>query len=181
VSLPIFSPRSPPPQTVDPQARLSRITELTEESRPISIAASATSLSRPANPTPDGLRRSAILGVGSASHSCASVEPGPDPTLPSPGRLNELRAVFESQSPAGPRAASTPGFRSSSPMPGANTLTSATGYAMVAPVIHRAFHLLPSLERVFLIIYWYKSTVPPTHKTNNNQRVSFHSQCHHSY
>ena len=128
VSLPTFSPRSPFPQTIDPQARLSRITEVTEESRPTSIAASATTFLRPANPTPDGLRRSALLGGGSASHSRASLESGPDPTLPLPGRLNELRAVFESQSPAGPSATSTQGFRSSSPMFGTTTQTSATGY-----------------------------------------------------
>ena len=128
VSLPTFSPRSPPPQTVDPQARLSRITEVTEESRPTSIASSATNFLRPANPTPDGLRRSALLGGGSASHSRTSVESGPDPTLPLPGRLNELRAVFESQSPAGPSAASTLGFRSSSPMFGTTTQTSAMGH-----------------------------------------------------
>ena len=117
-SLPTFSPRSPFPQIIDPQARLSRITEVTEESRPTSIAASAASFLRPANPTPDGLRRSALLGGGSASHSRASLESGPDPTLPLPGRLNELRAVFESQSPAGPlspplsRPSTTSGFRS---------------------------------------------------------------------
>ena len=118
LSLPTFSPRSPFPQTMDPVARLSKITEVTEESRPTSIAAStsATNFLRPTNPTPDGLRRSAVLGGGSsASHSRASIESGPDPTLPLPGRLNQLRAVFESQSP-GPSAASTSGFRSSSPM-----------------------------------------------------------------
>ena len=125
VSLPTFSPRSPFPQIIDPQARLSRITEVTEESRPTSIAASATSFLRPANPTPDGLRRSALLGGGSASHSRASLESGTDPTLPPPGRLNELRAVFESQSPVG---SSLPGFRSSSPMFGPTTQTSATGH-----------------------------------------------------
>ena len=128
VSLPTFSPRSPFPQTVDPQTRLSRITEVTEESRPTSMAASATNFLRPANPTPDGLRRSALLGGGSGSHSRASLESGLDPTLPLPGRLNELRAVFESQSPAGPSAASTPGLRTSSPMFGTTTQTSATGH-----------------------------------------------------
>ena len=128
VSLPTFSPRSPFPQIVDSLARLSRITEVTEESRPASIAVSATNFLRPTNPTPEGLRRSALLGGGSASHSRASLESGPDPTLPLPGRLNELRAVFESQSPAGPSAASTPGFRSSSPMFGTTTQTSVTGY-----------------------------------------------------
>ena len=129
VSLPTtFSPRSPFPQIVDQQARLSRITERTEDSRPTSIAASTTNLSRPANPTPDSLRRSAILGGGSASHLRASVESAPDPTLPLPGRLNELRAVFESRSPAGPRAPSAPGFRSPSPMVGASAQTSTVGY-----------------------------------------------------
>jgi hypothetical protein len=127
-SLPTFLPRSPLPQTVDLLARLSRITEVTEESRPTSIAASATNFLHPTNPTPDGLRRSALLGGGSASYSRASLESGPDRTLPPPGRLNELRAVFESQSPAGPRAPSAPGFRSSSPSFGTNTQTSATGH-----------------------------------------------------
>ena len=72
LSLPTFSPRSPFPQTMDPVARLSKITEVTEESRPTSIAAStsATNFLHPTNPTPDGLRRSAVLGGGSsASHS----------------------------------------------------------------------------------------------------------------
>ena len=89
---------------------------------------SATSFLRPANLTPDGLRRSALLGGGSASHSCASLESGPNPTLPLPGCLNELRVVFESQSPAGPNAASMLGFRSSSPMFGTTTQTSVTGH-----------------------------------------------------
>ena len=118
LSLPTFSPRSPFPQTMDPVARLSKITEVTEESRPTSIAAStsATNFLHPTNPTPDGLRRSAVLGGGSsASHSRASIESGPDPTLPLPGHLNQLRAVFESHSPC-PSAASTPGSRSSGPM-----------------------------------------------------------------
>ena len=107
---------------------LSKITEITEDSRPSSMAVSTTNFLCRANPTPDALRRSALLGGGSASHLRTSTESGPDPTLPPPGRLNELRAVFESQSPAGPHPASTPGFRSSSPMFGTTTQTSATGY-----------------------------------------------------
>ena len=64
-----------------------------------------------------------------ASHTRASLlESDPDPTLPLPGRLNELTAVFESQSPAGPSAASMSGFRSSSPMFETITQTSATGH-----------------------------------------------------
>lgn len=109
VSLPTVSPRSP----LDPRARLSRITERTEESRPSSTAFS--SVSRPLG-TPDNLRRLAFLGGGTTSfHSRSSTEPGSD--LPVPGRLGELRAVFESQSPSAShsRATSTPA-RASSPM-----------------------------------------------------------------
>ena len=44
LSLPTFSPRSPFPQIVDSLACLSRITEVTEECRPTSIATSATNV-----------------------------------------------------------------------------------------------------------------------------------------
>ena len=116
VSLPTFSPRLPI-QPLDPRVRLSRITERTEESRPPSGAFTASNIIRAANATPDGFRRSAILGIG-PSHSRASTDPSSDRTLPPPGRLSELRAVFESQSPSGShsRATSSPGLRSSSPM-----------------------------------------------------------------
>ncbi|CAA7269900.1 unnamed protein product [Cyclocybe aegerita] len=110
VSLPTFSPRSPPQHQVEPRFRLSRITERTEESRPSSASLST---SRPANPTPDNLRRSALLGV-TPSHSRASTDPSSDRTLPAPGRLGELIAVFES--PGHTRTSSTPGYRASSPM-----------------------------------------------------------------
>ena len=56
----------------------------------------------------------------------ASDRSSPDHTFPLPGRLNQLRAVFESQSPAGPSAASTPSFRSSSPLFGNTSQTSGT-------------------------------------------------------
>ncbi|KAF8958935.1 hypothetical protein BDZ97DRAFT_1761747 [Flammula alnicola] len=129
VSLPAFSPRSPPIQPIDPRARLSRITERTEESRPTSTAFSTTNVTRPANPTPDTLRRSALLGGGTPSHSRSSTDPSSDRTLPPPGRLSELRAVFEAQSPSGghSRAASTPGYRPSSPMFGTGQSIT-TGY-----------------------------------------------------
>jgi hypothetical protein len=119
VSLPTFSPRSPIQQPLDPRVRLSRITERTEESRPSSgtFTITASNIIRAANATPDGLRRSSILGT-TPSHSRFSTDPSSDRTLPPAGRLSELRAVFESQSPSGShsRAASSPGFRSSSPM-----------------------------------------------------------------
>ena len=111
VSLPTFSPRSPLQQPLDPRVRLSRITERTEESRPSSGTFTASNIIRAANATPDGLRRSAILGIA-PSHSRSSTDPSSDRTLPPPGRLSELRAVFESQSPSGShsRATSSPGF-----------------------------------------------------------------------
>jgi len=116
VSLPTFSPRSPPPhQPVDPRIRLSRISEKTEESRPNSGAFSAATVTRAVNPT-DTRRRSALLGGGTPSHSRSSTDPSSDRTLPPPGRLSELRAVFEPQSPSHTRTTSTPAVRSSSPM-----------------------------------------------------------------
>jgi hypothetical protein len=146
VTLPTFSLCSPFQRRIDPQARFSsRITEITKESRPTSITASATNFLRPANPTPNPLCRLALLGGGSTSHSRTSVESGPDPTLPCLGCLNGLRAVFESRSP-GLRAASTPGFRSSDPMFGTTTYYSGSGTG-------------PSL-------------LSSTYKTDNNQWVS---------
>ncbi|KAF9557793.1 hypothetical protein CPC08DRAFT_764341 [Agrocybe pediades] len=116
VSLPTFSPRSPPPhQPLDPRIRLSRITEKTEESRPNSGAFSASGL-RTANPATESTRRSAYLGGGTPSHSRSSTDPSSDRTLPPPGRLSELRAVFEPQSSTHSRTTSTPGYRSTSPM-----------------------------------------------------------------
>ena len=133
VSLPTFSPRSPPIHGSDPRARLSRITERTEESRPTSMF-SSTNVSRPGNPTPDTLRRSAVLS-GTPSHSRISTDPSSDRTLPPPGRLGELIAVFESNSPSfgHSRTASTPGYRATSPMFGTTQPTATgttTGYGM---------------------------------------------------
>ncbi|KAG6890494.1 hypothetical protein C0992_000986 [Termitomyces sp. T32_za158] len=111
VSLPTFSQRSaatPPP---DPRMRLSKISERTEESsRPVSGTFSAAGAARPANPTPDAFRRSALLS-GTSSHSRMSTDPG----LPPPGRTGELIAVFETSS-GHARAASTPGETASSPL-----------------------------------------------------------------
>ncbi|KAF8963375.1 hypothetical protein BDZ97DRAFT_1919814 [Flammula alnicola] len=81
------SSSSTPSGPIDPRARLSRITERTEESRPTSTAFSTTNVTRPANPTPDTLRRSALLGGGTPSHSRSSTDPSSDRTLPPPGRL----------------------------------------------------------------------------------------------
>lgn len=125
-SLPTFTSRSPVLPPVDPRMRLSRITERTEESRPASGAFSAAA-PRQVTRTPDNLRRSALLGAGTPSHSRSSTDPSSDRTLPPPGRTTELIAVFEAQSPGGGhgRAASTPGFRASSPLVPSTT---ATGY-----------------------------------------------------
>ncbi len=124
VSLPTFSPRSPFNQPPDPRVRLSRITERTEESRPSSAAFSSSS--RPVGTIPDTHRRSAFLG---GAHSRASTEPSSDRSLPVPGRLGELIAVFESQSPSmsHSRSTSTPGYRASSPMFGTGE-SAASGY-----------------------------------------------------
>ncbi|KAG6841362.1 hypothetical protein C0991_011905 [Blastosporella zonata] len=111
VTLPTVTLRSTSTPPVDPRARLSKITERTEESsRPVSAALSAGTATRPANPTPDAFRRSVLLGGTSSSHSRSSTDPG----LPPPGRANELIAVFETNSPQG-RNASTPGERVTSP------------------------------------------------------------------
>jgi hypothetical protein len=117
VSLPTFSPRSSFPQTVDLLARLSKIMEITEESRPTSIAASATNFLRPANPTSDGLRRSALLGGGSPSHSRASLESDPDqlpvpPVALEPGqkRLQVRPIQLCHHIPLDPRYTATPSY-----------------------------------------------------------------------
>lgn len=121
-SLPTFSSRSPFNQPSDPRARLSRITERTEVSRPSS--ASFPSPSRPMSAIPDNHRRSALLGSG--AHSRASTEPSSDRSLPVPGRLGSLIAVFEPHNPnvSHSRATSTPGYRETSSMFG----TSQSGY-----------------------------------------------------
>ena len=126
VSLPTFSSRSPLDRSFDPHARLSRITERTEESRPSSTAFS--SVSRPLA-TPENGRRSVFLGGGTTSfHSRSSTEPVVDRTLPVPGRLEELIAVFDSNAKHS-RGASTPG-RSSSPMFGTSQpATTSYGYS----------------------------------------------------
>ncbi|KAF8062278.1 hypothetical protein FPV67DRAFT_1654875 [Lyophyllum atratum] len=125
VSLPTLSlrPTSTPP--VDPRARLSKITERTEESsRPNSGAFGVTGAARPANPTPEAFRRSLFLGGTPSSHSRSSTDPGSDRTLPPPGRATELIAVFETNSPGGghSRTTSAPGVRPPSPF------YSSTGY-----------------------------------------------------
>ena len=110
VSLPTFgntTRRTPPIPTQDPTARLSKITEKTEEpSRPVSMAISNQSDTRRANPAARPV----------SGHSRASTDPSSDKTLPQPGRLSELRAVFEQgQTPTHSRTGSTPGYTSSSP------------------------------------------------------------------
>lgn len=127
VTLPTARNRTPQP--ADPRIRLSRITERTEESRPTSGAFSA-SANRPANPTPDALRRSTLLpgGTPSSGHSRSSTDPSGDKTLPPPGRATELIAVFESQGGGHSRIASAPG-RSASPfLPSATNTTTGYGY-----------------------------------------------------
>ncbi|EFI27493.1 hypothetical protein CC1G_15528 [Coprinopsis cinerea okayama7 len=122
----LSSALSPPPPPFDSRvARLSRITERTEEpSRPNSGAFS-NSAGRHSTLVPDHLRRSALLGTSGASpvrHSRSSTDPSGDKTLPPPGRATELISIFESQTSGSPasghghtRAASTPGFRADSP------------------------------------------------------------------
>jgi hypothetical protein len=117
VSLPTFSPRSPLDQSFDPRARLSRITERTEESRPSSTAFSG--VSRPLGGTPDNVVGLVSWEVAQLSfHSRSSTEPGSDRTRPVSGRLI---AIFDPHNPSvsHSRASSTPG-RSSSPMVGTN-------------------------------------------------------------
>jgi hypothetical protein len=138
VSLPTLAPRTLTAPTGDNRARLSKITEKTEESsRPNSGAFSAAGAARPSNPTPDTFRRSVFLGgraSPSISHSRSSTDPGSDRGLPPPGRATELIAVFETNSPVGghSRTTSAPGGRSPSPYyaPSQSTpnLQSTTGY-----------------------------------------------------
>lgn len=111
VSLPTFSQRPAAASPSDPRVRLSRISERTEESsRPVSGSFSAAGGTRPANPTPDAFRRSALLSGTSSSHPRTSADPG----LPPPGRTGELIAVFETSS--GHARTSTPGESASSPL-----------------------------------------------------------------
>ena len=133
LSLPTFAPRTGAAFTVDPHARLSKITERTEESRPNSGSFSVTGAVRPANPTPDALRRSTHLAAPHSAHSRSSADPGSERDLPPPGRATELIARFETNSPAGghSRTASAPGARASSPYTTSQStpnLPSTTGY-----------------------------------------------------
>lgn len=108
--------------------RLSRITERTEESRPIS-AAFSSSTTKPTNPTPDSQRRSTPFPAGtpSSGHSRSSTDPTGDRSLPRPGRTAGLIAVFESQRSDHSRTASVPG-RSASPFPSNTNTTTGYGY-----------------------------------------------------
>jgi hypothetical protein len=133
VSLPTFGQRTAVTSTFDPVARLSKITERTEESRPHSGAFSTAGTARPANPTPDAFRRSIHLTAPSSAHSRASTDPGSERDLPPPGRTTELIARFETSSPAGghSRTASAPGARVSSPYTASQStrdLPSTAGY-----------------------------------------------------
>ena len=117
-----------------PPARLSRITERSEESRS-SGTFSAGHIARPTSTMAgDNLRRSALLS-GTTAHARSSTDPTGDPTLPPRGRATELIAVFETQGPpADPhtRAASAPGVRSPSPYYAqsqtTSTMQTTTGY-----------------------------------------------------
>lgn len=126
VTLPTARNRTPQP--ADPRMRLSRITERTEESRPISGAFS-TSTTKPTEPTPDSKRRSTVFPAGtpSSGHSRSSTDPSGDRTLPPAGRTAGLIAVFESQRGDHSRAASVPG-RSASPFPSNTNTTTGYGY-----------------------------------------------------
>ncbi|KAF9530522.1 hypothetical protein CPB83DRAFT_165178 [Crepidotus variabilis] len=128
VALPTFPPRSPLGQNIDPRARLSRITERTEESRPTSTYSHP---SRHQTGTPDHLRRSALSGAGGPTtslHSRSSTEPTVERLVP--GRLGQLIAVFESQSPSvsHTRGTSAPGYRAPSPLFSNSASGTATGY-----------------------------------------------------
>src|SRR6266550_3452195 len=112
-------------------ARLSRITERSEESRSSGMSGHIV---RPTSTTGDGLRRSALLS-GATAHARSSTDPTGDPTLPPRGRATELIAVFETQPPPGgphTRAASAPGARSPSPhyaqSQTTSTMQTTTGY-----------------------------------------------------
>ncbi|KAF5325364.1 hypothetical protein D9619_009638 [Psilocybe cf. subviscida] len=129
-TLPSRTPRTPRSPPIDPRTglmRLSRITERTEESNPQSRPVSGVSIlsgpgaTRPTNPTPRS---------GPVIHSRGATDPSSDRTLPPPGRLSELRAVFESQPTTGShsRTTSTPSYqRASSPLFGASSGFTATG------------------------------------------------------
>lgn len=133
LSLPTFTPRTGPASIIDPHARLSKITERTEESRPSSGSFSAAGAARPANPTPDAFRRSGHLAAASSAHSRSSTDPGLERDLPPPGRTTELIARFETNSPAGGhlRTASAPGAQASSPFTASQStpnIPTSTGY-----------------------------------------------------
>ncbi|KAF8639219.1 hypothetical protein AX17_001704 [Amanita inopinata Kibby_2008] len=128
ISLPALGTWLSSTPAVGPGARLSRITERTEESRPPSGAFSAGHVTRQANTAADALRRSALLS-GAGAHARSSTEPGAaDPSLPPPGRTTELIAVFETQHPAAThvRAASAPGVHSPGPFYSPSQITSNT-------------------------------------------------------
>lgn len=117
-------------QPSDPRIRLSRITERTEDSRPISGTFS-TSTSRPTNSSSDGLNRSTFFPEDTQSGlSRSTADPNGDRTLPPLGRTAGLIAQFESQSSNHPRFPSTPG-QSTSPLPMTNSI--ATGYIYGSP------------------------------------------------
>src|SRR6266550_1058101 len=96
-------------------ARLSRITERSEESRSSGMSGHIV---RPTSTTGDGLRRSALLS-GATAHARSSTDPTGDPTLPPPGGPHT-------------RAASAPGARSPSPhyaqSQTTSTMQTTTGY-----------------------------------------------------
>ena len=126
MTLPTIRGSQPP----DPRIRLSRITERTEDSRPISGTFS-TSTSRPINSSPDGLNRSAPFpGDTQSGLSRSPADPNGDRTLPPPGRTAGLIAQFESQSGNHFRFPSTSG-QSTSPSSMTNSTT--TGYIYGSP------------------------------------------------
>ena len=134
LSLPTLGPRTGVASVLDPHARLSKITERTEESRPQSGSFSAAGGARPANPTPDAFRRSALLTAPSSAHSRSSTDPGSERDLPPPGRTTELIARFETNSPAGghSRSTSAPGVHATSSYTtslSTHNLPSSTGYS----------------------------------------------------
>ncbi|KAK2460787.1 hypothetical protein APHAL10511_007257 [Amanita phalloides] len=131
INLPSIGSRPSPTPAGAQAARLSRITEYTEESRS-SGATPASHVPRPTSTTGGGLRRSALF-TGATAHARSSTDPVGDPTLPPRGRATELIAVFETQAPgvAHTRAASAP-MRSASPFNAPSQITSTvqttTGY-----------------------------------------------------
>lgn len=126
MTLPTIRGSQPP----DPRIRLSRITERTEDTRPISGTFS-TSTSRPINSSPDGLNRSALFpGDTQSGLSRSPADPNGDRTLPPPGRTAGLIAQFESQSSNHFRFPSTPGQSTS---PSSMTSSTTTGYIYGSP------------------------------------------------